>query len=199
LNFFSKVQQRLEEEEVTESLLNQEKEANQQLHHSLRREEEHWRLKSRSLWLKAGDSNTSFFHKQAQNRRKKIQLLPSFQILDNNLIPLNKSKKQAFQHFDSLYQHPSNEGTNEEAQEMLANIPNIVSEHDNNQLVREITEEEIAKAVWDMDPDKAPGPDGFSIRFYRSFWATMVNENSSILSLCLFLSQFVYVNLCSIF
>jgi hypothetical protein len=56
---------------------------------------------------------------------------------------------------------------------MLDNIPNIVSEHDNSQLVREITEEEIAKAVWDMDPDKAPGPDGFSIRFYRSFWVTI--------------------------
>jgi hypothetical protein len=67
----SGIQQILEEEEVTEMLLIQEKEAYQQLHYSLRREEEHWRLKSRSLWLKAGDSNTSFFHKQAQNRRKK--------------------------------------------------------------------------------------------------------------------------------
>jgi hypothetical protein len=53
---------------------------------------------------------------------------------------------------------------------MLNNIPNIVSEHDNNQLFREITEEEIAKAMCDMDPDKAPGPDEFSNRFYRSFW-----------------------------
>jgi hypothetical protein len=53
---------------------------------------------------------------------------------------------------------------------MLANIPSIVSEHENNQLVRDITEEEITKPVWDMDPDKSPGPDRFSNRFYRSFW-----------------------------
>jgi len=52
---------------------------------------------------------------------------------------------------------------------MLANIPRIIFEHDNNQLVKEITKEEIIKVVWDMDPDKVPGPDGFSIRFYRSF------------------------------
>jgi hypothetical protein len=84
------IQQRLEEEEVTEALLNQEKEANQQLHHSLCREEEHWRLKSRSLWLKAGDSNTSFFHRQAQNRRKKIQSLPSCQVMGNVLTISNK-------------------------------------------------------------------------------------------------------------
>jgi hypothetical protein len=30
---------------------------------------------------------------------------------------------------------------------MLANIPSIVFEHENNQLVREITEEEIAKEI----------------------------------------------------
>jgi len=67
----------------------------------------------------------------------------------------------------------SDEGTNEESQEMLGNIPNIVFEHDNSQLVKEITEEEIAKGVWDMDPHKDLGPDEFSIRFYLSFWVTI--------------------------
>jgi hypothetical protein len=41
---------------------------------------------------------------------------------------------------------------------MLANIPSIVSAHENNQLIREITEEEITKAVQYMHPNKAPGP-----------------------------------------
>jgi hypothetical protein len=66
-----RIQQQIETEMVTETLLNQEKEAQQHLQHTLRREEEHWRLKSRSLWIKVGDSNTSFFHKQAQFQRKK--------------------------------------------------------------------------------------------------------------------------------
>jgi len=50
-----------------------------------------------------------------------------------------------FHHFNSLYKQPSSEGTNVEAQYMLANIPSIVSMHENNQLIREITEEEISK------------------------------------------------------
>jgi hypothetical protein len=56
---------------------------------------------------------------------------------------------------------------NEDIKEMIKNIPNIVSENDNSQLVKEIIEEEIDKVVWDMDPDKSPGPDRFSIIFYH--------------------------------
>lgn len=29
-------------------------------------------------------------------------------------------------------------------------------------------EEEISNVIWDMEPDKAPGPDGFSAHFYRA-------------------------------
>ena len=39
-----------------------------ELHQSHRKEEEYWRLKSQSIWLKGGDRNTSFFHKQTQAR-----------------------------------------------------------------------------------------------------------------------------------
>jgi hypothetical protein len=35
----------------------------------LHKEEKEWRLKSRALWLQAGDKNTYFFHKQAKARQ----------------------------------------------------------------------------------------------------------------------------------
>ena len=47
---------------ITPEILNKEATYQRNIHQSFRREEEHWRLKSRSLWLKAGDQNTSFFH-----------------------------------------------------------------------------------------------------------------------------------------
>jgi hypothetical protein len=170
-----KVQLQIEEETVTESLLNQEKEAHQHLHHSLRREEEHWRLKSRSLWIKAGDSNTSYFHKQAQTRRKKNTVTSIISNTGQQLDTFDQVKDEAFHHFNNLYQQPSSEGTNADTLDMLANIPSIVSEHENNQLIKDITEEEIAKAVWGMDLTKLLDLMDFQTDFIDPF-GTSSNE-----------------------
>ena len=48
----------MEMKEVTPMLLRQEKELNIKILNAARQEEEEWRLKSRQLWLKGGDSNT---------------------------------------------------------------------------------------------------------------------------------------------
>jgi hypothetical protein len=56
---------------------------------------------------------------------------------------------------------------------MLDNIPLIISEEDNLELMKPIEEEEIMKAIWDLELDKAPESDGFSIS-YRSFFFPLV-------------------------
>nr|GEW10641.1 RNA-directed DNA polymerase, eukaryota [Tanacetum cinerariifolium] len=49
-------------------------------------------------------------------------------------------------------------------------FPNVLSQEDRQFIEREVSIDEIKKAVWDCGTDKAPGPDGFTFGFYRRYW-----------------------------
>ena len=52
---------------------------------------------------------------------------------------------------------------------MVRDIPALIIPKEILQLESPISEEEFKKAIWTLHPDKAPGPDGFPIRFYKMF------------------------------
>ena len=72
-------------------------------------------------------------------------------------------------HFQTLLT-TERDGSEEDISEFLENIPKLVSIEDNENLMSSVTEEEFSNIVWSMELDKAPGPDGFSIHFYRICW-----------------------------
>jgi hypothetical protein len=53
----------------------------------------------------------------------------------------------------------------EDMETMLENIPAVVSEEENKDLLKPIEEAEIQNTIWSLKPDKAPEPDGVSISF----------------------------------
>nr|GEW76379.1 RNA-directed DNA polymerase, eukaryota [Tanacetum cinerariifolium] len=46
----------------------------------------------------------------------------------------------------------------------------------NDDLEREVSNEEMKRAVWDCGIDNAPGPDGFTFDFYRQYWDIIGND-----------------------
>lgn len=58
--------------------------------------------------------------------------------------------------------------------------PRVTDRH-NWELTREVTKEEVWATVFDMFPDKAPGPDGMSPGFYQAYWDVL---GSDIFLLC---------------
>eukprot|EP00253_Pinus_taeda_P003315 PITA_03315 len=148
-------------------LKNKEWEIQGQLIHIKRAKETKWRFKSRHLWLKEGDKNTAYFHKQATVRKVRNNVNA---ITDNKGSQHNNQesiKRDVSLHFKILLTENQDEA---DYSELLQHLPKGISQEVSDSLNREITEEDIRKAIWTLQPDKSPGPDGFPINFYRDHW-----------------------------
>jgi len=58
----------------------------------------------------------------------------------------------------------------EDYTDLLQHLPTEIGKEINDSLLMEIKKEEIKKAIWTLQPNKAPGLDGFPICFYRTYW-----------------------------
>ncbi|GJY62791.1 RNA-directed DNA polymerase, eukaryota [Tanacetum coccineum] len=61
-------------------------------------------------------------------------------------------------------------------------FPNRVSTEQLIELERNVSKEEIKRAVWDCGSDKSPGPDGFTFGFYRRYWDTIEKDVVDVVS-----------------
>jgi hypothetical protein len=69
----------------------------------MRPKEEHWHLKSHNLWLKEGDRNTSFFHKQAKARLSRNNVKEIFLEDGSKISYFEDLKEAARQHFKNIF------------------------------------------------------------------------------------------------
>jgi hypothetical protein len=78
-------------------------------------------------------------------------------------------KEVAHSFFKNLYSAPDTEPMDSNSYP-ISEILALVNDEDNWMLNMPVSISEIKKAIFNMDPDKAPGPDGFTARFYTSCW-----------------------------
>ena len=121
--------------------------------------------------MQAEDKNTSFLHNSGKTR-----------VINNNIEKIigedgqeikgqEEIKNEVFRHFKTLL---SAVDSQENPEEFLKHIPKVIDMETNNFLTKEVTEE-VKAIVWDLQLDKASGPDGFPIAFYDTFWHLIKN------------------------
>jgi hypothetical protein len=147
------------------------KEVKEQHAKLLIQEEAYWRQRAKMHWLKEGDLNTKFFHMSASVRARRKQIVK----LMNDASVEVKSQPEicevALKYFDQLFK--ANSSVHDP---ILSLVAPKINDEDNEKLVAPITKEEVREALFQMHPDKAPGPDGFNPAFYQHFWDLCGND-----------------------
>jgi hypothetical protein len=118
------------------------------------------RLRSGLLWLKDGDANTSYFHQHARYKKRK-NFIRKLQVGDRLLFEQEDKKEAVWDFFNHLLGtvHYRDSTLNLDAFHSAA-----LNLHD---LDQNFSEEEVWNTIKALPSYKAPGPDGYTGRFYK--------------------------------
>lgn len=131
-------------------------------------EEIMWFQKSREQWITSGDHNTSFYHaatlvRRGRSRVEALKDEDGMWISDLNII-----KGLIRDYYNGIF---SKDNNSDEKLTLDGAFPEI-PDHNWSEFNATCSREEIPKAVFDMAPFKAPGPDGLGACFYQKTWNT---------------------------
>ncbi|GKB25234.1 hypothetical protein Tco_0864635 [Tanacetum coccineum] len=123
--------------------------------------------KAKVKWLSVGDINNAYFHKTIKSRQQRniidvvcddnVNRFEGADVADQfvrqfqKFLGENKPMEQ-IRDMETLFQHKL---SNEEAEYMI----------------REVNDEEIKNAMFQIDDNKASGPDGYSTSFFKKTWS----------------------------
>ncbi|GJS01701.1 hypothetical protein Tco_0318209 [Tanacetum coccineum] len=170
-NDLDQVQIRLDADPFNESIREEEAMVLAAFNDACLMEEKFLKQKAKIDWLREGDSNSAYFHKLVKSRtsRSRIDVVTSGngEIFEND---------QVATAFVSYY-------------EMFLGQPGITSGFCATDLFRSrlnedvalnmtghVTRQEVKSALFSMGNDKAPGPDGYTVAFFKESWDIVADD-----------------------
>ncbi|GJW15973.1 RNA-directed DNA polymerase, eukaryota, reverse transcriptase zinc-binding domain protein [Tanacetum coccineum] len=122
--------------------------------------------KAKVNWMREGDKNNAYFHKVVKemfHRSRIVSICDEAGVRHEN----EHVAGQFVDHFqkflgctDKVAPFPQDEGL----------FPTILSTEEAESMIIPVLEKQIKKALFDIDEQKAHGPDGFSTKFFKAAW-----------------------------
>lgn len=123
--------------------------------------------KSKLHWLQFRDGNNRYFH-QATRKCELRNSIHCIKKQDGTLVDTQIEIKAGAEHYFQnvlTLSVPDFRGINEENLKDLLGF--VCNEEDGEQLTKTVTEEEIKHVLFAMPGNKSPGPDGFTVEFFK--------------------------------
>uniref|UniRef100_A0A803Q977 Endonuclease/exonuclease/phosphatase domain-containing protein n=1 Tax=Cannabis sativa TaxID=3483 RepID=A0A803Q977_CANSA len=142
------------------------------LNNILLQKELFWKQKSKQLWLREGDRNSKYFHATATARRRQ-NAIQRLRIATGEWVDWQGGLLQVVvDYFNDLFTPSAVNFA-----EVVDCAPSTVTIDQNKKLLEPVLDEEIKRALFQMHPDKSPGPDGMTPGFYQKYWSTAFIES----------------------
>ncbi|KAL0385948.1 UNVERIFIED_CONTAM: hypothetical protein Sradi_2989100 [Sesamum radiatum] len=126
-------------------------------------------------WLKGGDQCSRVFFRKVATRRVSKRV---FQIMDEEG-RTHTSKEDVVNEFVSFYRRLLGGERRREFIDLRYLRPwvrHVITQEEASALIQPTSREEIKLAFFDIEEDKAPGPDGYSSGFYKAAWPIIGEE-----------------------
>ncbi|GKF09150.1 RNA-directed DNA polymerase, eukaryota, reverse transcriptase zinc-binding domain protein [Tanacetum coccineum] len=139
---------------------------------ALKDEESFLKHKAKVEWLDEGDKNSKYFYNVVKDRlnRNRISYVED---LNGNAFHGLDVGEQFVMHFKSVL------GMSYEVSS-IANPGSLFTkfllESEALNLIRAVSDDEIKNALFSIDGNKAPGPDGFSAQFFKDAWSVIGSD-----------------------
>lgn len=138
----------------------------------------HWKQRARVNWLNHRDQNTKFFHAAASTRRHS-NFIKVFCNSSGAWVSEEQGMSElTMDYFAHLFTSSNPLGF--DIDEAIRSTDLVVDSHVDDLLCAPFNAREVHKAIFDMHPSKAPGPDGFTAFFYQKLWPEIGGDITAV-------------------
>lgn len=149
-------------------------------------EEIYLKQKAKLHWLAVGDRNNSYFHKTCKTRRMRNSIREIVNSNGETLKNGEEIKHEAEVFFKTFLTHKHADYRRISVEELRVVLDFRCSETDQDQLTKEVTEEEIKNVIFSMPNDKSFQADGFTSEFFKGAWSIVGSDTTVAIQSCFF-------------